>query len=152
AKRPDFTLTLIGKELTSDLIAMGKDPKSGVYVAGLVEDTRPYLQKGTVFVSAIRSGSGTRFKILEAMACGCPVVSTSLGAEGLGAVDGRHILIGDTPRAFADAVLKIMAEPEEAARIGRHARNWVVERHAWSRSAGLVADAYHRLIGSDNMT
>src|SRR5262249_53505151 len=109
-------------------------------------------QKGTVFVSAIRSGSGTRFKILEAMACGCPVVSTSLGAEGLGAVDGRHILIGDTPRAFADAVLKIMAEPEEAARIGRHARNWVVERHAWSRSAGLVADAYHRLIGSDNMT
>ena len=75
-----------------------------------------------------------------------------LGAEGLGAVSGRHMLIADSPRAFADAVLKVLTDPEEAARMGRHGRNWVVERHAWSRSAALVADAYHRLIGSDNMT
>ena len=79
-------------------------------------------------------------------------MSTSLGAEGLDAANERHMLLADTPRAFADAVLKILSDPKEAARLGRHGRNWVVERHAWSRSARLLADSWDNLIGSDDMT
>ena len=58
----------------------------------------------------------------------------------------------DTPRAFADAVLQLLNEPALAARLARHGRNWVMERHSWDRSAGLLADAYSRLIGSDEKT
>lgn len=152
AQRPNFTLELLGKDPSPEIVALGSNPSSGIFVRGLVEDTRPYLHGATMFICPLRSGSGTRFKILEALACGCPVVSTSLGAEGLGAVDGRHLLIADTPRAFADAILKLITQPEEAARIGRHGRNWVVERHSWQRSAALLNDVYLSLIGSEDMT
>src|SRR5260221_2815817 len=80
-QRPDFTLTLIGKEPPPELRALGDDPASGIQIAGLVKDTRPYLNSASLFVCPLRSGSGTRFKLLESLACGCPVVSTSLGAE-----------------------------------------------------------------------
>lgn len=152
AQRPDFTLTLIGKDPTPELVALGNDPQSGVHVAGLVDDTRPYLTHATLFVCPLRSGSGTRFKLLEALACGCPVVTTSLGCEGLGPTDGRHMLLADTPEKFAETVLKLVEQPADAARIGRHGRKWVAERHAWSRSAALVGDAYLRLAGSDDPT
>ncbi len=151
-QRPDFTLTLLGKDPTPELVALGNDPSSGVHVEGLVDDTRPYLTHATLFVCPLRSVSGTRFKLLESLACGCPVVTTSLGCEGLEPTNGRHMLLADTPRAFADAVLKIMADPAEAARLGRHGRNWVAENHSWDRSAALVSDAYTRLIGSDDKT
>ncbi len=134
------------------MLALGEDPSSGVKIAGLVDDTRPYLTHATLFICPLRSGSGTRFKLLEALACGCPVVTTTLGCEGLDPVNGRHMLVADTPRAFADAVLKLINDPKEGERMSRHGRNWVVERHAWKRSAALVADAWDRLIGSDDKT
>lgn len=150
--RPDFTLTLLGKDPTPELVALGSNPFSGVHVEGLVDDTRPYLTRATVFICPLRSGSGTRFKLLEALACGCPVVTTALGCEGLEPTNGRHMLVADTPRAFADAVLQLINDPESAARLGKHGRNWVAEHHSWERSASLVGDTYMRLIGSDDMT
>ncbi len=152
AKRPNFTLTLLGKDPTPALTRLGSDPTKGLRIQGLVDDTRPYLNRAGLFVCPLRSGSGTRFKLLEALACGCPVVSTALGAEGLGAQDGRHMRIVDTPQAFADAVLRLLDDPEEAARLSKHGRNWVVERHAWARSAALLADTYLALIGSEDLT
>ncbi|MEP7288370.1 MAG: glycosyltransferase family 4 protein [Chloroflexota bacterium] len=151
-KKPGFTLTLIGKDPTPDMIALGKDPASGVHVAGLVDDTRPYLTQATLFVCPLRSGSGTRYKLLEALSSGCPVVTTSVGSEGLEPRNGYHMLLADTPRSFADAVLRILNSPEEAARLGRQGRAWVAETHAWKRSARLLGDAYDMLIGSDDMT
>ncbi len=152
AKRPNFTLTLLGKDPTPALIRLARDPRNGLRLQGLVEDTRPYLNRAGVFVCPLRSGSGTRFKLLEALACGCPVVSTTLGAEGLGAQDGRHMRIADAPAAFADAVLRLLDDPQEAARLSYHGRNWVVERHSWGRSAALLIDTYFALIGSEDMT
>ncbi|MCE7947870.1 MAG: glycosyltransferase [Chloroflexi bacterium CFX4] len=152
AKRPNFTLTLLGKDPTPALTRLGSDPAKGLRIQGLVDDTRPYLNRAGLFICPLRSGSGTRFKLLEALACGCPVVSTALGAEGLGAQDGRHMRIVDAPQAFADAVLRLLDDPEEAARLSKHGRNWVVERHSWARSAALLADTYLSLIGSEDLT
>lgn len=152
AERPGFTLTLLGKEPPPDLQALGMDPDSGVRVAGLVDDTRPYLCRSAVFICPLRSGSGTRFKLLESLACGCPVVSTALGCEGLAPINGQHMLIADTPRAFADSVLRILSDGNYAAQLGAQGRAWVMTQHSWDRSAALVRDLYRRLIGSDDTT
>ncbi len=115
-------------------------------------DTRPYLQGSAVFVCPLRSGSGTRFKLLEALACGCPVVSTTVGAEGLDAVDGEHMLLRDTPQQFADAVIALLEDPALGAAIGQQGREWVIGQHAWARSAALLRDAYDKLIGHEDPT
>jgi glycosyltransferase involved in cell wall biosynthesis len=146
AKRPDFKLNLVGKDPTPELVALSNNPNSGVTATGLVDDTRPYLTQSTVFVCPLRSGSGTRFKLLEALACGLPVVSTSIGSEGLVSENSDHMILADTPQAFADVVLKVLSEPETAANIGREGRKWVVESHAWERSATQIAAVYRELI------
>ncbi|MBI5957452.1 MAG: glycosyltransferase [Chloroflexi bacterium] len=151
-QRDDFQFTLIGKDPPPDLLALEDDPSLPVSVAGLVDDTRPYLQHSAVFVCPLRSGSGTRFKLLEALACGCPVVSTSVGAEGLGAVDGEHMLIRDTPRDFAQAVISLLKDPALGARLGQQGRTWVMENHAWTRSAARLREVYSQLIGHEDPT
>jgi polysaccharide biosynthesis protein PslH len=151
-ERPNFALHLLGKDPTPELVALANDPRSGIVIQGLVDDTRPYLHGAAVFACSLRSGSGTRFKLLEALASGCPVVSTTVGAEGLDPVNGEHMLLADTPETFAAAVLRVLNDPAFAARIGTKGREWVTARHSWRRSAALVADAYHRLIGVDDVT
>lgn len=146
AKRPDFQLILVGKDPVPELVALGEDPASGVIVTGLVEDTRPYLHSATMFVCPLRSGSGTRFKLLEALACGLPVVSTTIGAEGLNAINGKQMLLADTPQAFADAVLHLIDEPTLAQNLRTAGRAWVMAHHAWEHSAALISEAYQRLI------
>lgn len=144
AKRPDFHLTLVGKDPSPEIQALAGE---NITVTGLVDDTRPYLQGSALFICPLRSGSGTRFKLMEALACGCPVVSTALGCEGLGAVDGEHMLIRDEPHAFADAVLDLLDNPQRGAAIGQKGRAWVVAHHAWASSAALVKQAYQQLMG-----
>lgn len=149
AKRPDFKLTLVGKDPRPELVALSNDPHSGITATGLVDDTRPYLTQSTIFVCPLRSGSGTRFKLLEALACGLPVVSTSIGSEGLVSENSDHMILADTPQAFADAVLNILSEAETATKIGRKGRKWVVESHAWERSATQIATIYQDLMAKN---
>jgi glycosyltransferase involved in cell wall biosynthesis len=145
ARRPDFTLTLLGKDAPPELLALGRDPAAGVRIEGLVEDTRPYLTRASVFVCPLRSASGTRFKLLEAMACGCPVVSSSIGSEGLEATDGVHLRNADSAPAFAAAVLRLLKHRDEAAQLGRDGCAWVRREHTWSRSAQSLVSAYASL-------
>ncbi len=152
AEYPRFQLLLLGKEPPPELVELGHQPDSGIIVKGLVDDTRPYLQGSALFVCPLRSGSGTRFKLLESLACGCPVVSTSVGCEGLNAEDGKQMLIRDTPRAFADAILDILNHPARGREIGQQGRAWVVRHHAWTHSAAQLSDAYDKLIGHEDPT
>ncbi len=98
---------------------------------GFVDDVRPYVASAHAYAIPLRVGSGTRIKVFEAMAMGCPVVSTTLGAEGLDVRDEEHFLRADTAPAFAEALLRLLADPAESLRLSRAARDLVTARFGW---------------------
>jgi glycosyltransferase involved in cell wall biosynthesis len=97
-------------------------------------------------VVPLRLGGGTRLKIVEAMAMGKAIVSTTLGAEGIDAVRGRDLVVEDEPAAFAEEVNRLLASPSLAARIGEAARQLAVERYAWSGGARSLESFYRRIL------
>ena len=133
-RRPEATLTVVGRNPPPRIAALaGRDPR--LRVTGTVPDVRPYLERASVFVVPLRVGGGTRLKIFEAMAAGTPVVSTTIGAEGLPVEPGTHLLIGDTPEAMADAAVRVLQDREAAARMSRAAATLVQERFGWETVA-----------------
>jgi glycosyltransferase involved in cell wall biosynthesis len=103
---------------------------SGVEFTGTVPDMRPYLSAATAVVVPLRIGSGTRIKILEAGAAGKPIVSTSVGAEGLELKAEQEIVLADDPAAFANSVISLLRDPERRNLIGKSARTVIVERYS----------------------
>jgi glycosyltransferase involved in cell wall biosynthesis len=97
----------------------------GVELTGYVEDVRPPMRQAACHIVPLRSGGGTRLKILNSWAMGKPVVSTSVGCEGLDAVDGENILIRDDPADFADAVRAVLENPSLRRRLSDGARETV---------------------------
>jgi sugar transferase (PEP-CTERM/EpsH1 system associated) len=116
----------------------------GVHVTGRVEDVVPYYRQSTVSVVPLRAGGGTRLKILEAMALGRPVVSTSIGCEGLDVVDGKHLLIADDPERFAEKTVRLLTDRALYQRIVAEARQLVVTRYDWDVIAGQLLDVYSK--------
>ena len=102
------------------------------------------MGRAAVCVVPLRIGGGTRLKIFEAMAMGRAVVSTSIGAEGLPLVRGRHALIADGARGFADAVIELLRDDERRRTIGAAAHDCVVERYDWSVAAARLEDTLVR--------
>ena len=125
--------------------------QQSVHLSGYVDDIRPLVAASTVCVVPLRKGAGTRLKILEAMALGTPVVSTTKGAEGLDLVDGQHFLLADDRQAFAECVVRLLKEEGLRQRLTRNARLWVEQRYDWhvigqqftalvERAAGMASD------------
>jgi sugar transferase (PEP-CTERM/EpsH1 system associated) len=140
---PGATLSIIGRSPTPAVRRLGED--AGVDVTGRVEDVRPHIAAGAVYVVPLRVGGGTRLKIFEAMAMGKAVVSTTVGAEGLPVTPGRDIVIADEPARFAQAVVHMIRDGEARRRIEGEARRLVVERYDWSAVAQDFEDALGRL-------
>ena len=113
-----------------------------VVVMDAVPDLRPYLERATAVIAPLRVGGGTRLKILEAMAMGRPVVSTSLGAEGLEVTDGKDLLLADTPRDFALQIGRILAEPDLGRELGAAGRRLVERSYDWTASARKLEGLY----------
>jgi GT2 family glycosyltransferase/glycosyltransferase involved in cell wall biosynthesis len=107
--RPDARLVVVGNGVPPKVLALGNDPR--IEFRGFVEDLQPLYQRCAAFIAPIRVGAGIRVKLLEAFAAGAPAVSTTLGAEGIGAAHGRELLIADQPRDFAAAVLRLLSDP-----------------------------------------
>ncbi len=103
-----------------------------VSVTGYVSDIRPYIMNSAVYVVPMRMGSGTKLKVMEAMAMGIPVVSTSLGAEGIDVVAGEHLHLADTPADFAHAVVTLLNDSRERQRLASNARRLVEEKYDWT--------------------
>jgi polysaccharide biosynthesis protein PslH len=143
AADPDARCKIIGGRPAPSLLALA-GPR--VELTGFVSDLRPHLAAAAAVVVPLRLGGGTRLKIVEAMAMGKAIVSTTLGAEGIEAMPGRDLLVEDQPTAFADAVHRLLAEPGLAALIGKSARQLAVERYAWSGAARALDDFYRQLL------
>jgi polysaccharide biosynthesis protein PslH len=126
---PEIEWQLLGSNPEAVARFTGGDPR--IRVVGPVEDAIASLAEGKVCLAPLLSGSGTRFKILEAWAAGRAVVSTTLGAEGLGARDGEHLLLADDPADFANAVLRLLKEPALRARVGDAGWALYRERFTW---------------------
>jgi polysaccharide biosynthesis protein PslH len=115
----------------------------GIQLTGHVDDIRPYVAKAACYVVPLRIGGGTRLKILDAWAMGKAVVSTSVGCEGLEAVDGQNILIRDDPAAFAAAVTTVLHDTGLRAALERNARVTAEQRYSWD----VIGETMRRLYG-----
>ena len=129
AAEPNVRCTFVGRNPTERLKAA--TAAAGVTLTGTVDDVRPYIGKSAIFIVPLRIGSGTRLKIFEALAMGKAVVSTTVGAEGLGLEDNKHFLQADTPNDFVEAVVSLMRDPVRRDRLGRSARKLVETHYSW---------------------
>lgn len=137
ALHPDLNLVVIGRHPPASLLSAW-DGKAGVRFTGTVDDVRPHLAGSAASVVPLRIGGGTRLKILELMAAGIPVVSTTIGAEGLPLVHGQHFLCADDPDTLAEAVNRVLRSPDEADRLSARALEEVVQPNAWTHCAGVL--------------
>jgi len=136
-QRPNVKLWVVGRRPGKKIQALAEsDP--GIVVTGRVEDIRPFIAKGAVYIVPLRVGGGTRLKIFEAMAMGKAVISTTIGAEGLPVTNGSDIVLADEPNFFADEVCRLLDSPRERKRIGDAARRIVEEKYSWAAVAGDV--------------
>ncbi|MCG9131156.1 glycosyltransferase [Candidatus Poribacteria bacterium] len=120
--------------------------REGVVVTGRVPEIKPYFAEATVFVVPLRIGSGTRLKILEALAMGKAIVSTTVGAEGLALKDGEEIFIADEPAIFAGAVTRLLTDASLRRRIGENGRARVEQDYDWRSIGEKLHTLYEFLI------
>src|SRR5947199_3266174 len=141
---PPLSFTIVGRKPSEKLrTAAAADP--GVQVTGTVDDIRPYVEEGSVYVVPLRIGSGTRLKIFEAMAMGKAIVSTTLGAEGLPVSDGGDISIADSPEQFSSKVCQLLRDSEARRRLGSAARQLVEQHYSWSSVAAEFNNVLRRV-------
>lgn len=140
---PKARLKIIGGQAPRSLLDLAGP---GIELTGFVSDLRPHLAEAAAVVVPLRLGGGTRLKIVEAMAMGKAIVSTTLGVEGIEAVPERDLFVEDRPAAFADTVNRLLAEPSLAARIGQSARQLAMQRYAWSGAARALESFYREVL------
>jgi len=128
---PHLKLFVVGQNPSAVIRALADDPS--ICVTGFVEDVRPYVARASVVIAPFVSGPGIKNKVLEAMAMGKPVVTTSIGARGINATCGEHLCIADNSVKFADHVEGLLRDEAERQRIGRQAREFVEKYHSWAR-------------------
>jgi glycosyltransferase involved in cell wall biosynthesis len=129
AEMPDATLTVVGRNPSDRLREVAS--RSGIVVTGTVDDVRPAVGEAAVYVVPLRAGGGTRLKIFEALSMSKAVVSTTVGAEGLGLESGRHFIAADEPDHFAREVVGLLRDPQRRRRLGDAGRRLMEARYAW---------------------
>jgi polysaccharide biosynthesis protein PslH len=144
AKRPAVQLWLVGKDPAKELVALGKNPL--ITVTGTVADIRPFLQGAALAVAPLTYGVGIQNKVLEAMACGTPVVSTPQAVSALSAVAGRDVAVAQSPQDVADTILQLLDDPEQRARLGSNGRKYVEENHCWGEITAHLEEVYHGVV------
>ena len=135
-KVPLATITIVGKNPPQSILSRANQ---NIIVTGFVEDTRPYIEKSAVYVVPLRMGGGTRLKIMEALAVKKPIVSTSIGCEGIEVVNGESILIADNSDEFANKVIELFENPALSKSITEKGYELVMNLYKWE-SIGLKMD------------
>ena len=130
AQAPDAVLTVIGKQPPPEL-AHFNIPAANLDILGYVDDPRPYLAETGAFIVPLLAGGGMRVKILDAWCWGIPIVSTTVGAEGIATAPGQDILVADRPDEFAAHVVRLLQDPQLGARIGAGGRCSAEQKYDW---------------------
>ena len=130
-QRPQTTVVIAGRS-PDPRVLRAAESLEGVTVTGKVPDMRPYLWASSVSIVPIRIGGGTRLKVYECMASSLPVVSTTVGAEGLAYTDEQDILIADTPAGFAERCLRLLADDDRRRSMAAHALRLVERSFSWA--------------------
>lgn len=139
---PTAQFAIVGARPSRDVRALGGD---GIEITGYVDSIALAINEAAVSVAPLRSGSGMQNKILEAMACARPVVTTSVGRGSIAATPGESIVVADDAETFAAAVVDLLRDPARGDAIGRSGREYVRTHHSWERGADLVDDIYRRI-------
>jgi glycosyltransferase involved in cell wall biosynthesis len=140
---PNLKVFVVGQNPPPAVRALAKDPS--ICVTGFVEDVRPYVARASVVIAPFVSGMGIKNKVLEAMAMGKPVVTTSIGVRGINATHGDHLCIADSPLKFADHVEALLLDKPKRRRIGHQAREFVMKHHSWARVTDKIETIFHEV-------
>lgn len=144
AVKPDAEFVVVGRSPPAKLIDAARARDYRWTFTGFVDDVRPHVRSAKVCVIPLRVGGGTRLKVYESMAMGCPVVSTAIGVEGLPLDAGKHFELADTPEDFANAVIRLLEDPRRRLELAENSRRYV-EEHC---SHKIVAAAFEDICGS----
>jgi glycosyltransferase involved in cell wall biosynthesis len=141
-RRPETVFEIVGANPTPEVRALASE---NVNVTGRVDAVPPYLERAACVVVPLRIGGGTRLKIVEALALETPVVSTTIGAEGLGLEDEKHLVLADTPEDMVQAVERLVTQPRAAGDMARRGRGYVHERFRWEALGQDLVDYWERV-------
>jgi len=145
ARVPDARFVAIGQR-PSERLQAAAAMSDAVLAPGFVEDVRPEVARAAIYIVPLRVGGGTRLKVLDAMAQGKAIVSTTLGAEGIDVQDGEHLVLADDAKAFADRIVDLLNRPEKRRRLGEAARKRAEEKYSWAMLGDRLAGVYARAI------
>ena len=143
---PQLTLYLAGRKMPAELMKLDME---GVRVVGEVPDANYFIASKQINVVPLLSGSGLRVKIIEAMSAGKVVVTTTIGAEGIGCTDGKDVLIADTPQQFVDQLERCVKDTDFCRQIGCNAVQLIAERYGSEEQTRQMLDFYHKLLNRD---
>jgi glycosyltransferase involved in cell wall biosynthesis len=144
ARQPKLVFTIVGRYPSREVRELARTP--GIEVTGRVDDVRPFYRKAVAAIVPLNVGGGSRLKILEAMAAGVPVVSTTLGAEGLDMRHGENILIADTNEQLVEAIVSVVEDEARLNRLGAAGRALVSNHYDWAKLGGLLFEIYQKLL------
>lgn len=144
---PDVKIYIIGVSPPGILNQLAKENKN-IEVLGYVNDIRPYMDGAMVYIAPIKSGGGTKLKILTAMAMGIPVITTSIGAEGIEAIDGVHLLVANGPEEFAERTVELLQNSEKGKKMGVLARELMLKKYDWNIIGKRQIEIYKNILES----
>jgi glycosyltransferase involved in cell wall biosynthesis len=143
---PDAPFYIVGARPPDEVRALTLD--ATVEVTGYVDDPTPFLQSSALMIVPLRAGGGMRVKILEALARGIPVVSTSIGAEGIDVTAGEHLLVADEPADFAAAVVRLLRDRAFADQLATHGRRHALARYDWRAVCPAIEPVYRQALAA----
>jgi polysaccharide biosynthesis protein PslH len=149
-ERPETKLIIVGKDPPREITGLGEKP--GITVTGTVKDIRPYLRMAAIAVAPITYGAGIQNKVLEAMACGTPVISTSMAVSALAVLPGQDVLVRDEPQEYAREVLNLLENRDKRQELGAAGRRFVEDHHNWDTIISELEVIYNKVIKQKQAT
>lgn len=139
---PTVKVYIVGNRPPKQLIDRASE---NIIVTGFVDDVRPYIRKASVYIVPLRMGGGTRLKIAEALSMKIPIVTTSIGCEGIDIVSGESAIIADDPRSFADGIITLLRDSALRAKLVKNGYEVMRSKYEWSVIGGKILDLYQQL-------